>query len=262
MVFDIGGTKTRFAFSKDLNSFESEPTVFYTKNNYQEELAELNNLLKNKEIEKCCGGIAGIIENGVLKFSPNLPDFVNKNILQDFKNILNCNNIVIKNDAQMAALGEYSFGSGKGYSSICYLTLGTGIGGGIVINGKLQNSQFFEPGHMIANIDSNKSFEELISGGAIRKAFNGNIPQKEDRDFWLNIEKQLAVIVLNIFMIYPVDSFILGGGIVTRGNIDIKSVSSFFKEFSRVKYAPIIKTNQLDDFSGLYGALQSLRSNI
>lgn len=64
--------------------------------------------------------------------------------------------IYINNDANCAALGEYVFGAGRGYKDIVFITLGTGVGSGIIIDGKLfegRSSAGAEAGHMVIQVN-------------------------------------------------------------------------------------------------------------
>ncbi len=83
-------------------------------------------------------GVPGIISlpEGVVRFSPNLPGWVDiplRRMLEDRTGI----RVKVENDANAYALGEARFGSGKGASSLVCITLGTGVGGGIILGGDL-----------------------------------------------------------------------------------------------------------------------------
>ena len=90
-------------------------------------------------------------ERGVVRYSNNIA-IENVPVVDDLhKKGYNCP-IYINNDANCAALGEYVFGAGRGYKDICFVTLGTGVGSGIIINGKLfegRSSAGAEAGHMV-----------------------------------------------------------------------------------------------------------------
>ncbi|HHY70319.1 MAG TPA: ROK family protein [Thermoanaerobacterales bacterium] len=93
------------------------------------------------------------IEKGIIKNPPNLPGWVEiplRDILrEEFKLPIG-----LENDANAAALGENLYGSGKGIDNFMYITVSTGIGGGVVVNGKLfkgANGNAAEIGHTIIN---------------------------------------------------------------------------------------------------------------
>ena len=95
--------------------------------------------------------IPGIIDiaNGVLIESPNLPDWSNCPVRQEVERRLGTR-VILENDANAAAMGEFWLGAASGYSSACMLTLGTGVGGGIILNGALwhgMSGMAGEPGH-------------------------------------------------------------------------------------------------------------------
>lgn len=73
---------------------------------------------------------------------------------EEAQNIIGISPVLIGNDARLAALGEYTFGAGKEVSSILMITLGTGVGGGVVLDGKIlagKTGTAGEIGHMTMN---------------------------------------------------------------------------------------------------------------
>ena len=84
-------------------------------------------------------GIPGAIDaqNGIIEYSCNLPTYVSYPIVDKMRDLTGINDIFIDNDANAAALGEAVAGAAKGSSSSVMITLGTGVGGGVVIDGKI-----------------------------------------------------------------------------------------------------------------------------
>lgn len=82
-------------------------------------------------------GIAGDTDNkkGILRFAPNIP-WANLKIADGLKKLTNCK-CFASNDANMAAFGIYKKEINKKYKDVLVLTLGTGVGGGIIVDGKL-----------------------------------------------------------------------------------------------------------------------------
>jgi glucokinase len=123
---------------------------------------------------------AGLVNpgTGVLLYSPNLPrlrDAPLKALLeQEIKAP-----VWLANDASLAALGEHRFGAGRGFSHLVYITVSTGIGGGVIIDNALfLGSQGFaaEIGHMVIDPDGPRCacgnigcLEALASGSAIAR---------------------------------------------------------------------------------------------
>ena len=102
-------------------------------------------------------GCAGLIDvgRGVLLTSPNLPSWREVPIRRIAGRVLGVQTVV-DNDANAAAYGEYRAGAGRGYDNVVCITLGTGVGGGIISDGKvLRGGHNFagEIGHVAINMD-------------------------------------------------------------------------------------------------------------
>lgn len=99
-------------------------------------------------------GVAGLITRaGVVRYSANLPGVVEFPLAEGLASVLGCP-VVVDNDATAAALAEWRLGAGVGHEDLVMVTLGTGIGAGVVIGGRLQRGAHGfagEPGHMIVN---------------------------------------------------------------------------------------------------------------
>jgi len=90
-------------------------------------------------------------KEGVIHFAPNFPGWIEVPLMQILRDELNLP-IFLENDANAAALGEWWLGAGKGVDNLVLLTLGTGIGGGIIIEGEVLHGAWdtaAEIGHMI-----------------------------------------------------------------------------------------------------------------
>ncbi len=125
-------------------------------------------------------GCPGVVTpgKGIVEDPPNLPRWkkvnIGKIIFQEFRKP-----VIVDNDANAAAIGELTFGSGKNYKSFIMITLGTGVGGGIVINKKIYHGDFGaagEIGHI--SIDLNGPKCNCGSYGCI-EAYAGNLYLRE-----------------------------------------------------------------------------------
>lgn len=122
-------------------------------------------------------GVPGLIdaEAGVVLLAPNVAGFRNLQLTAPIARALGLP-VSIENDASAAALGEFRFGAGRGTRHLLHATLGTGIGGGIVIEGKLYRGAkglAGEIGHIIidpagprCNCGSRGCLEAMVSGVA------------------------------------------------------------------------------------------------
>lgn len=131
-----------------------------------------------------CGGPLGS-KRGVILSPPNLPDWDGVPIVEMIEKRFGIK-AYLQNDANACALAEWKFGAGKGMKNLVFLTFGTGMGAGLILNGKLysgQNDMAGEVGHIrLANDGPTGygkcgSFEGFCSGGGI-----GRLAQKTARD--------------------------------------------------------------------------------
>lgn len=104
------------------------------------------------DVESIGIGVPGAVnpETGVIEYSANL-FFHNWSVVEMMEERLNTK-VKIENDANAAALGEYLAGSAKGAKNAIAITLGTGVGGGIIIDGKIYSGSNYagaELGHMV-----------------------------------------------------------------------------------------------------------------
>lgn len=145
---DVGGTNVKIALvdgeGKIIYS-NSVPTYAqmgyeYTVNNIKQAIRDLMKETNTdaKEIEGIGFDFPGQVDykTGVVKLAPNIPGWVNVPIAQMIEAEFNIPTR-IDNDVRCAALGELKFGAGKGCENFVCITVGTGIGSGLVINGQL-----------------------------------------------------------------------------------------------------------------------------
>ncbi len=117
-------------------------------------------------------------KRGVVRFAPNISGFVDVALRDRLVEAFDVP-VFVGNDADVAALGEHRFGAGQGVSSMIYLTISTGIGGGIIIDNKLftgGNGMGGEIGHMVMDVHGVRCgcgnrgcLETLASGTAIAR---------------------------------------------------------------------------------------------
>lgn len=99
-------------------------------------------------------GIAGLVSaDGVVRYSPNLPGVEEYPLGERLGAVLGCP-VVVDNDATAATLAEWRLGAGAGCDDLVLVTLGTGIGAGVVLGGQIQRGAHGfagEPGHMVVD---------------------------------------------------------------------------------------------------------------
>ncbi len=199
------------------------------------------------------------------------------------------------NDANMAALGEYWQGGGKDYNNVVMVTLGTGVGGGIILNGKMiagVNGAGGEIGHMTIDLDESDvcncgkkgCLEQYASATGIVRLANRAlqasdkpsklrevkyISAKEIFDAAKNGDnlaldlveehgRRLGYALANIACVIDPEVFVIGGGVSRAGDILLDATKKYFQEFA----FHACKTTQfelarLGNDAGMYGGAAS-----
>ena len=138
LSFDIGGTKTSYCIVDEKGNICSGIHKRPTSKTVEELFFNLCQITKENEgqfdyVSFATAGAVNLENTLVRSSTPNMPEGY-RNL--DFSRVSKTN-IFVENDANAAAWGEYRKGAGRGYKDVIVITLGTGIGGGIILNRKL-----------------------------------------------------------------------------------------------------------------------------
>ena len=264
---DLGGTNVRAAIvDEEGNVLVQKKSPSYAQEGKEKVMNTIINLIKSlPDYESCSGigvGVPGPCDEktGSMVLATNLPGFEGYSIANKLEETFHMPSF-IDNDANVAALAEALVGAGKGKKVVYYVTLSTGIGGGLVINGECISGKHGFTGE-IANIiiDRNRSKVNYLAVGAIENeasgiaitrkanekaskkykhagevfedAHNGDPVAKEIVD---NVVRDLAQLFATIACVCDPDIFILGGGMMQSSDLFLPSVIEKFKEISHTQ---------------------------
>lgn len=197
------------------------------------------------------------VKNGVIIENSNLP-FKNFEIVKTIRETYDLPTY-LDNDANVATLGEFMFGAGKGTENMVFITASTGIGGGAVINGKLfrgTTGNALEVGHTIVanegprcgcgnigcaealgsgtaigkrakeavatNVETSlKNYENVTSKEVFKEAANGDRVAKNILETSLNY---LGIAVANTITNFDPEKVVIGGGVINGGSIVLDTI--------------------------------------
>jgi len=271
LLFDIGGTKMRIAFSPEGKAF-GKPKVVPTPPDFTRGMAVFQEAVRElsggKKIKAAAGGIAGPIDKEKTRLvnSPHISGWIGEPLKKKLQNIVGAP-VYLENDAAMAGLGEATYGRGKGKEIVVYITVSTGIGGARIVDGVIDKSAMgFEPGHQIIDADGTlcpecKSvpgyLERYASGSAIEARYWKKPDEIDEPSVWEEEARFLAYGLNNTIVHWSPNIVILGGAVMQRVSLErvrfhLRSVLKIFPE------PPLIGEAVLGDFGGLYGALHLL----
>lgn len=260
IIFDIGGTSTRVARSLDDETIDAEQ-IFKTPHDPIEGLSLLIEKIKiiagDLPIKIISGGMAGVLKGGTIVHSPNISSWNGTDIIATIQKSFPESKIMLGNDADLACLAEAKRGVGKGFHRVAYMTISTGIGGGLVIDGQVAQGIFdFEPGQQIIDFEKRATLESIASGTAIQKKYGEMINNITDHKTVHTIVSMLAIGIYNTIVHWSPDIFVLGGGVVLAKPELVDLVKGEVEHLMSIyPKIPEFKMTTLGDQNVLYGAL-------
>lgn len=277
---DVGGTNVKIALVDTEGSIvysNSIPTraemgYEYTVSSIKQAITDLMKETKtsNEVIEGIGFGFPGQIDctNGVVRLLPNIPGWVNVPIAKIIEDEFGIPTKV-DNDVRCAALGELNYGAGKGCKNLICITVGTGIGSGLIVNGKLvrgADNAAGEIGHIKLSMDETAPIcgcgdtgcleayasgpaivamaEDYIKGGKSTKYRELASPEitpyvvceaaKQGdavaRRIFTIIGRYIGIGMASVVNLLNPEKIIVGGGVAGAGDILLKPLEKALKE--------------------------------
>lgn len=189
-------------------------------------------------------------------------------------------NILVKNDVNMAAYGELCYGAGRSSQNILYVSCGSGIGAGLILDSKLFEGRFNSAGEIFNNVDPAKlaagtTLEKSVYIDSLLSRMHGNIKNKsaqtpeknipdfediimayQDKNPYLmkhleDIGIELGCTILNIVNLLSVDTVIMGGEYVIFYDTFIEQIKKITDSHSL--FTPRILKSELGRYAGIMG---------
>lgn len=236
-------------------------------------------------------GIPGpVTDDGVVLKCANL-DWGVFSVKKTLFELTGISNVKVGNDANVAALGEMWKGGGRGYDSIVMVTLGTGVGGGVIQKGKILTGgrgAAGEIGHIKVNANETERcgcgnfgcLEQYVSAtGLVRMAKDGlkqdsslaPLPEITAKDIFDGAAagdgyckeivdrfgRYLGLALSNIAHVVDPEAFVIGGGVSAAGEIILDVVGKYYRENAMFAIRDTeIHLAELGNEAGIYGAVR------
>ena len=285
LAIDIGGTMIKYGLvSSDGEILSTNKIETEAEKGLENILNKIDNIFKrykeNNPVGIAVSGtgqINGIIGK-VIGGNPIIPNWIGTNLVKILEKKYNLP-AVLENDVNCVALGEKWIGAGKDLSNFICLTIGTGIGGGIILNNQLFRGENFVAGEFGHILIKKGEFEQFASTTALirlvkertEKTLNGkeifDLEKKEIVEYqeviseWIeNLTDGLSSIV---YCFNPAN-IILGGGVIEQGEPLINRIkNSLFKKIGpQFKEKLNITQAKLGNNAGMIGASYLLLEKI
>ncbi|MCL1936731.1 MAG: ROK family protein [Defluviitaleaceae bacterium] len=279
LALDFGGTSIKYGL------YDSKGDLIGTEDSLQiERYISLSEILKNIEkIIKHYRKIDGIAiampgninsKEGIISQISAIPCFNNINLKHTLNEIYNLP-VAIENDANCATLAEFWIGNGNECSNIAVITIGTGIGGGIIINKELYHGSHNFSGEFGIMITKPIGHSTYTSYGynssiqLIKRAAKIDENIKNGEDFFENLHREeiknlydewihgLSMGIFNIGISLDPDKILIGGGVSSR-QIIYPEIKKYLDSFSNFKYHFVVEPCLFFNNSGKIGAVYNL----
>jgi len=222
------------------------------------------------------------VERGVLVNPPNLPGWRNVPLAAMLRNATGAPAFVA-NDADMAGLGEFHRGAGRGTRNMVYITWSTGVGGGLIIDGKLHRGSHGtagEVGHMIIDPDGpldqcgQHGCLEVFCGGANLARETGHpaaelfaAAMRGDRHAGLVVShaaRYMGMALISLTNVVDPEMIVMGGGVTRSWGLVQPMLLETLRSspFIRPARRPVLRRARLGDRAGQVGAVEWARINL
>jgi glucokinase len=294
--FDIGGTYIKYGLIDSTGHLLQKNKIETPKGNVQKYLLEIlcekiNELKKNFPISGIGISSCGLIdsEKGEILFSNNLKSYTGMKLAELLSNITTLP-VRVENDVKSACLGEMWKGAIRGRENVVFLTLGTGIGSAIVINGNLVNGSTKlagELGHTVI-VHNGRScscgrkgcYERYASTSAfvqdyieetkskeVKKNISGEeiiqLAMKDDPaafSVYSRFVHFISIGLANITHLLNPEAIIIGGGITEKADRLIIDINKDLKKevMEYYEHDSLVLPSMLGNDAGLYGACYNM----
>ena len=270
LAVDVGGTRTKWGLFKNEKLVESgaQPTPPDPR-----ELMEL--MASLPRADSLAVAFAGFLHQGAIAFCPNMPRFQGFALKHELEEVLGLP-VVVANDADCFTLGEAVFGSGKDAETVLGITLGTGVGSGIVVNKRIFRGAGFagEMGHI--SVDPNgpgcncgrkgcleafigeKHFAARFGYASAKQAY-----QARDESAWNFYGEKLGAALADAVNLIDPGLVVIGGGVSAAFDLFEKAMLKQL-ETGVVAYESRgirVVRSSLGSAAGLYGGFALVSQN-
>jgi glucokinase len=267
-LLDIGGTKIAASVGRDaaIGVVRREPTPSASPLTALRGLVET--VMEGKLPEAISISAPGPFdrERGMLLNPPGMPvSWHGLDLAHQLGQRFDCP-VVVENDANCAALAEARLGAGAGSRTVAYWTVSTGIGSGIVQDGRLVLGRHdTEGGHMVlwpgwlggppCHCGGVGCLEALASGRAITRRYGIPAEHLADPEAWMEIGRWIGLATVNVTTLHDPDVVVFGGGVCANWQRFAPALFETVERHLRLQPRPEIVLGNLGEERSLLGAL-------
>jgi glucokinase len=291
IIIDMGGTRLKIGLFRHTELVKCNVVSSCAQENFENTLrifdVEIKALIESQGVSLIDGiglSMPGIIDtkaNKILSINDKYSDAVSFDLNGWAKAYWNCN-LVTENDARAALVGEWQQGAGKGIDNLVMMTLGTGIGGAALIEGKLLHGKHFQAGclggHFCIDFqgeacncgskgcvetkgsswvlpDLAKAGNYPIEGISFKKLFDDMRSGNQTATDILRIcVDSWSACAINLVHAYDPEMLIVGGGVMKSADLILPEIQTWVEKYAWTPWGKVaVRKAELEDTAALYG---------
>lgn len=280
LCFDIGGTKIKYSLVEDISEIETksiETRKTINDNYILEDVINVINEYKGKfdAVGISTAGVVDALKGEVIFAGPTIPNYTGTKFKDEIEKSYKVP-CFVENDVNSAAYGEYIYGKYKG-SMFC-MTIGTGVGGSFIIDGKIFRGNSQTAGE-IGYLPMNKShFQNFSSATFLTKFVSEKLGMEVDGEYIFEnarkgdeicneainlLVENLSQGILSVLYILNPENIVIGGGITAQGKyLENKIVEYIDKNKMGNQFESNIKLAKLKNNAGIVGIYYIVKEGV
>jgi glucokinase len=291
IVIDMGGTRLKIGLFHDTQLIKSNVVSSCAQENFENTIrifnTEIKTLLESQNVDSidgiglCTPGIVDTKANKILSINAKYSDATSFDLNAWAKAQWNCE-LVTENDTRAALVGEWRQGAGKGIDNLVMMTLGTGIGGAALIEGKLLHGKHFQAGclggHFCIDFqgeacncgskgcvetkgsswvlpDLAKAGNYPVEGVSFKKLFGDmRAGNKAATDILRTAIDSWSASAINLIHAYDPEMLIVGGGVMQSADLILPEMRTWVEKYAWTPWGKVaVRKAELEDTAALYG---------
>lgn len=242
---DMGGTNLRAALVDENGIIRKNTAPCPSQTPDPEDVLKVLERLVSEiitpEVDSIGVGVPSVVdvEKGIVYNVANIPSWKEVHLKDWLEERFPGRTVKVNNDANCFALGEAKYGAGKGYPDVVGLTLGTGTGAGIIVDGKLYNGSNIGAGEIGYIPFKDSIYEDYCSGAFFKNmgldgcecAKKAEAGDKEMQELWKEFGRNIASLIKTVAFAYDPEVIVIGGGIAASSALYENEIRAGIADF-------------------------------
>ncbi len=280
VAVDLGGSNMRVALVGPGGNIFSRETHTIDRDNVLKQLVDLVGMSVNEYVVGIGVSIPGAIKPGDLVWTPNISGWTELPLKKILKDRFDPLAVTVKDDRASMVFGESRFGVAKGFKNVVYVIVGTGVGAGLMLDGRVYSGTRGLAGSIGWFVtdegeETNKmhgTFEEEVAGPSIERKTGTNgtrmmeMAKRGDVEalgVFESIGRKLGSGIANLVSVTDPEMVVIGGGVSESWKFIEKGVRNSMRKWAHpiLKDIPILRSS-LGDNAGILGVSQMVMEEV